>query len=396
MPARAKEILSFFSAKRIAIPVIIGLGVATYLLISSLSEPTFIEAKNNKGHYEWIDHNKDGLQEIEEFVKVPAGGGGYNKLTYKEVLSSINWTWYSTFWMFIALLMMATRDIAYMYRIRILTDNQISWRRSFDVIMLWEFASAITPSIVGGSGIALYILNREGISVGRSTAVVMITAFLDELFYILMVPTILLIIGLTNLFPVELQTEIFGVTLGTKGIFVAGYFFILALTGIIIYAVFFNPRGFKWILLTIFKIRFLKKWRYHAIKIGDDIIITSRELKNKPFNFWLRAFLATFFSWTARYWVVNFLILAFTTVLAYDHLLIYARQLVMWIIMLISPTPGSSGVAEFMFSGFFKEFIPFGLAAGLAVIWRLASFYPYLFIGAAILPVWFRRVYKKK
>ena len=32
-----------------------------------------------------------------------------------------------------------------------------------------------------------------------------------------------------------------------------------------------------------------------------------------------------------------------------EHMLIYARQLVMWVIMLISPTPGSAGIAEFAF-----------------------------------------------
>ena len=78
--------------------------------------------------------------------------------------------------------MMACRDLAYMYRIRVLTDNEISWRNSFDTIMLWEFASAISPSIVGGSGVAIYIVNKEGVKIGRSTAVVMVSALLDEPF----------------------------------------------------------------------------------------------------------------------------------------------------------------------------------------------------------------------
>jgi uncharacterized protein (TIRG00374 family) len=63
--------------------------------------------------------------------------------------------------------------------------------------------------------------------------------------------------------------------------------------------------------------------------------------------------------------------------------------------MLISPTPGSSGVAEFAFSGFLKEFIPLGLVGALALLWRLISYYPYLFIGAAILPRWIRSTGKQ-
>jgi hypothetical protein len=191
-----------------------------------------------------------------------------------------------------------------------------------------------------------------------------------------------------------MQKEIFGITLGTKGIFAVGYCFILFLTSTISYAIFIRPRGFKWILLRVFSLPFLRKWRFGAAETGDDIIITSKELKRKKFSFWLKAFTATFFSWTARYWVVNFLILAFVTV--DEHMLIYARQLVMWVIMLISPTPGGAGVAEIAFSGFLKDFIPLGLAAALALLWRLVSYYPYLFIGAIILPKWLKRTHSSK
>ncbi|MCB0410779.1 MAG: flippase-like domain-containing protein, partial [Flavobacteriales bacterium] len=82
--------------------------------------------------------------------------------------------------------------------------------------------------------------------------------------------------------------------------------------------------------------------------------------------------------------------LAFTGVS--DHFLIYGRQLVMWVIMLISPTPGGAGIAEFAFNGFLKEFIPIGLAGLLVVLWRLISYYPYLLIGSFVLPKWMKRV----
>lgn len=342
--------LKLFSPARIWITILIGLAVASYLLYRSY-DPTAFE--------------------------------------------NIRWSWTSTFWIFIALLMMAIRDFAYMVRIRILTDYKLNWKQSFQTIMLWEFASAITPSVVGGSGVAIYLVNKEGVSVGRSTAVVMTTAFLDELFYILMVPLILLFVGFKTIFDVELPADVTGDLLSKYGveiIFLVGYFFIVFLTTTILYAVFFRPRGFKWILLQVFRLPFLRRWRTAAGEVGDDIMITSKELRSKPFKFWLQAFAATFFSWTARYWVVNFIILAF--IMVDDHLLIYARQLVMWVIMLISPTPGSTGVAEIAFSGFLKDFIPLGLAAGLAFLWRLISYYPYLFIGAIILPRWIRRTHQ--
>ncbi len=348
MDKQQKKVLSYFRFRRIIIPILLGLGVATYLLVSNFD---------------------------------------------KEAFRGINWVWQSYFFIFMAFLMMVVRDVGYMYRIRVLTDGQLSWRQSFDVIMLWEFASAITPSIIGGSAIALYIVNKEGVSMGRTTAIVLITAFLDELFYIIMVPVIILIVGTQYLFTTEGEYVFLNTQFGTQGIFILGYFFILVLTTIIIYGVFLNPRGFKMILLSIFKLPFLRKWRTRAAETGNEIIITSREMKGKPAIFWLKAFAGTFFSWTGRFLVVNFLIMAFVS--GGDQLLIYARQLVMWVILLISPTPGGSGVAEFVFSGFLGEFIPQGLTPALGLMWRLISYYPYLFIGVIILPNWLRKVYAK-
>jgi uncharacterized protein (TIRG00374 family) len=397
---KESDILRKLSPRKILIPVALGVAVATLLLYFNLNDVRFEEvAEGTCGNYEWV-----GTPEIDipdygneaDFIDVGACEGKYRKRTYKDTLSDIDWAWHSTFWLIMALLAMVIRDLAYMYRIRVLTDYELSWGKSFRVIMLWEFASALTPSVVGGSGIAMFILNREGIKLGKSTAIVLVSALLDELFYIAMVVVVLLAIGTSNLFPVSLQKTIFGVTFGTEGIFWIGYVFILLMTTAILLGIFYVPRTLKYILLQVFRLPILRRWRYHVIQVGDDIITSSKELKGKPWIYWIKSFGATYVSWTARYLVVNFLILAFMSqsdplVRSFaDHILIYARQLVMWVIMLISPTPGSSGVAEFAFSGFLKEFIPLGLVGALALLWRLISYYPYLFIGAAILPRWIR------
>lgn len=384
------DIRSKLGFRRIMIPVLIGLAVATYLLVSNLNEVRFEAVEPGAGSYEWLNPKGEQQPDVyDENSFAPSENGDYIRLTYREILRSLDWSWYSAFWFFMALCCVAARDAGYMYRIRVLTDKALSWRKSFDTIMLWEFASALTPSIVGGSGIALFILNREGIKMGRSTAVVMVTALLDELFYITMVPAILLLIGTGQLFPVSMEKELFGITFGTQGIFWLGYFFIVMLTTIIALAVFWRPRLFKFVLLQIFRLPFLRRWRYDIIALGNDIIITSRELKGKKTKFWLQALGATYFSWTARFLLVNMLIMAVIPVS--DHFLLYGRQLVMWVIMLISPTPGSSGLAEFAFTGFLADFIPLGLAGALAFIWRLLTYYIYIFIGVIVLPRWLRR-----
>lgn len=157
------------------------------------------------------------------------------------------------------------------------------------------------------------------------------------------------------------------------------------------YGLFKNPRGLKYLILKCFKFRLLRKWRHSANEAGSDIIRNSFELRHMPFSFWIKTFGATFMSWTARYWVVNAILMAFwagSYTLA-EHFLIFARQLIMWIMMLVSPTPGGSGFAEFVFKEYLGEFLPSaGVAIAMAILWRLISYYPYLFVGAFIVPRW--------
>src|SRR5690606_33086804 len=116
------------------------------------------------------------------------------------------------------------------------------------------------------------IINKEGISAGKSTAIVMLTAFFDELFYVLTVPVVLIFIGTKYLFPVELQKEMLGITFSTEGIFWIGYGFMFLLLSIITDGILLNPKGFKAIILNVFKIKVLRRRRYSAIQVGDDII----------------------------------------------------------------------------------------------------------------------------
>jgi len=317
-----------------------------------------------------------------------------------ESLQSITWTGYAGVWALVAVSMMLFRDFAYMYRIKVLTSDELDWKQSFQVIMLWEFASAITPSIVGGSAVAVYIVHKELNNVGKSTAIVMASSLLDELFYVFMVPILYLLIDHDVLFTLEGSSAVEEAThgYGVYVLFVFGYLFILTYSIIILYALFYNPRVIKWTFIKVFTLPFLRKWRTAAAKAGDDLIIASKEIKGKKKSFWVKAGLATFVSWTARFWVVNFIILVPLGVgLAFgDHMLIYARQLVMWVIMLVSPTPGGAGFAEYGFTIFFHEFVDRGLSSTMALMWRLISFYPYLLIGVAVLPIWIKRIYDKR
>jgi len=311
-----------------------------------------------------------------------------------DSLDTLKLTWQTLFWLFVSIFFMVVRDLGYIIRIRLLSNKQLTWSKAFSVIMLWEFTSAITPSAIGGTSVAIFFLNKEGIRIGRSTAMVMVTSFLDELFFIISFPIVILFIG---------RSDIFGFGSDANIVWYKNHFLIFTLTGyglkfiytlIITYGLFINPRGLKLILLWIFKFPIIRKWRPNANESGTDLIQTSKEFKKWPFRKWLMVFSTTILSWICRYWIANAIIVSFfgfKYLNIEDHILVFGKQLVMWIMMLVSPTPGGSGFAEYVFKEFLTGIIPIGTGATLAFLWRIVSYYPYLFIGVIIVPRWIRK-----
>src|SRR6185436_9753262 len=170
MQVEAKEILRAFRPTRILLPVLLGLGAATYLLIINFD---------------------------------------------REAFSHIQWNSNTTFWISMALLMMVIRDGAYMIRIRALTDRELNWRSSFIVIMLWEFSSALAPGMIGGGFIfAIFIINRERVNMGKSITAVLLSSFQDGVFLAVMAPLVYFICGKERLFSTIDAANVSPVTFG--------------------------------------------------------------------------------------------------------------------------------------------------------------------------------------
>jgi uncharacterized membrane protein YbhN (UPF0104 family) len=242
----------------------------------------------------------------------------------------------------------------------------------------------------------LYV-HKEGLSLGRSTSVVLTISFLDELYFVVMFPLLLLFIGPKAIFTIS-GTNCMAHDFLTFT--VIGYSLKFLHTALVGYGLFINPQAMSWLLMKIFDFRPLRKWQHHAIDIGADIVKTSIDLKAKDRDFWFKNILASFFAWTSKYWVVNALFIAFFTV--NDHFLLFARQLFLWIAMLVSPTPGASGFYEAGFMRYLGDTLRsgssvsvLGLVALFALLWRLLTYYPYLFIGAYLLPRWISKHFKK-
>ena len=279
------------------------------------------------------------------------------------------------------------RDLGYMRRLRILTHQKLSWRQTFDSIVLWELASALTPSVVGGSAAAIWILKREGMRWGKSIATVFATALMDELFYLVAVPLMFGLALFSNhpIFP-EIPNGLHGVRSSLPLLFGLAYAFIAALTAIILWALVIRPEFTHRKLIEASGWNALRHWKNRIAQWADDLYEASQSLRSQSRHFWGQAFFATCFSWFARFATLNMVFLVFHN--SVPHAALIARQLVLWLVLTISPTPGSSGAAELGLSAVTSDLMGTTYIVIVILLWRFSTYFLYLIMGAFVLPRW--------
>ncbi len=296
----------------------------------------------------------------------------------------------------LALLFVAGRDFGLAWRFHTIAAGDLTWRRAWRTDIMCAFTSAITPSVVGGSALAIFYLNREGIKLGRATALTLTTLFLDELFFVVFCPVILLLLPWDDLFGMP-GVDSAGSDLflgGVKVVFWLVYAGIVIWTTILYFAIIARPDGSKRVLLRIASWRWLRRWRESIVGMADNMEATSAWVKGRSLRWWAEVFGGTVLSWFSRYFVVNALFWAFVP--SASGLLVFGRQFVVWVVLMVSPTPGGSGISEWLFANYYGDLIgDLGVAAVLALVWRLFSYYIYLIAGVSLLPGYFGKNARK-
>lgn len=335
-----------FSIWKVLLPVAIGLGAVALMF--------------------WHDAKKENLA---------------------EVWNSIHFTWHTWMCIGLAFVFMFGRDFGLSWRFRALTSHQLPWTKAFKVDFLCEFTSCVTPSAVGGSSLGMVFLNSQGIEIGRATTLMVTTLFLDELFFVLACPIVVLLTPAGEIFAAGDSSVAHGIRFTFWAVYAVLFIWTLILfTGII-----WRPEWIRKVIYKIFSWRWLRKWSGSATGLADNMVATSKQLRLKPFRFWLEVFGGTVLSWTSRYLVVNALFLGFLPDSISEQWIILARQFVIWVVLMVSPTPGGSGLSEWLFSEYYADLIPTaGLALIMAIFWRIISYYLYLCIGAVLVPSWLK------
>lgn len=336
----------FFSLWKVFLPVVIGVGVVVWMFIH--------------------DAKKENLAEVWHQMHFDA----------RTVLCII-----------LGFLFMFGRDFGLTWRFRALTDRRLRWSQAYEVDFLCEFTSCITPSAVGGSSLGMVFLNSKGIEFGRATTLMMTTLFLDELFFVIACPIVILLTPANEIF----ASSGLHFSNGIKMTFWIVYSIIFIWTLILFTGIIWKPFWIRKVLSGVTSWKWLRRWHDQAQQLGDNMVATSYELKTKPFRFWLEVFGGTAVSWISRYLVVNALFLGFVPSADPDQWIILARQFILWVVLMASPTPGGSGLSEWLFSEYYGDLVATaGMALILAIFWRIISYYVYLGIGAVIVPGWLK------
>ncbi|WP_305149873.1 lysylphosphatidylglycerol synthase transmembrane domain-containing protein, partial [uncultured Muribaculum sp.] len=183
--------------------------------------------------------------------------------------------------------------------------------------------------------------------------------------------------------------------IGIRWVFWCVYALILLWTVVLFVGIIVKPHAIRKALVWLFGFRLLRRWQPTVISLGDSMVATSKDLRHRSAGWWIEAFAATTVSWISRYLVVNALFLGFVP--SADQLVVFGRQFVVWAILMFSPTPGGSGVSEWLFTEYYGDMLQnAGIALIIALFWRIITYYVYLIIGVCIVPSWLKKRDKKQ
>jgi glycosyltransferase 2 family protein len=215
----------------------------------------------------------------------------------------------------------------------------VSWWETTKIVIANQFLAGITPSVAGGEPVRIYLLNKDGLSPGGATAVVLGERLIDAIFILMLVPFGFFVFKDR----INVQLISYGLTIGV----------IVFITGLVVFALALKyPEKIKSLLLGIStKLSRFSKKKDKRSAVVDRI---NREVDNfhTSMVFFLtggkKRFLAagglTVLMWSTGFMIPSMILLGLG--LPPFFMESYAAQALLLIIVMLPTTPGSSGVTE--------------------------------------------------
>jgi glycosyltransferase 2 family protein len=306
-----------------------------------------------------------------------------------EQISNIQWTGQAFAWMALALGLLVLCHCSYALRLFTLTGGAFSWRKCLQLMVLWEFSAALTPTNKGGPFVMLFVLTREKLAAGRTAAAVFYAIVCDAGFFVLSLPILLSLYGPAMLYP---GANTFSEVWVASGVFFSTYAFMLSYWIVLVVFLFIRPQYARNTLSWLSRRAWIQKYAPKLERLGSEFALAAQEVRHQPSQYHLKVIAGTVGAWTFKFLMINCLLMAIVPTTSLDgstQAFVYARMVAMFIIMAAAPTPGGAGVAELLFAALIADFVPEpGIAMVIALIWRGMAYYGYLLLGAIVVPSW--------
>lgn len=249
--------------------------------------------------------------------------------------------------------------------------------KSTKIVIANLFLACITPSMAGGEPVRIHLLNKEGMSLGCSTATVLGERLLDAIFVLAVVP-----IGVF-IFKDEPAVQFLN-----AGLWIGVIVFVLFLL-LFLYAI-LRPTKTKSFLIFISK----KLGRFSKKKEIQNKVIAriNREVDNFSNGMacfsgekvaLIKAGIITILFWSTGFMIPSMVLMG----LGLEPFFIesYAAQILLLVIIMMPTTPGSSGVAEVGIFGLYGVLIGTGegsLIGVFIILYRFITYHMNLIAGA--------------
>jgi len=248
---------------------------------------------------------------------------------------------------------------------------------STKIVIANLFLACITPSMAGGEPIRIHLLNKDGMSLGCSTAAVLGERLIDAIFILAVVPIAVFI------FKDEPELQFISLYL-----WIGVIFFIILLLAFF-YAV-LRPEKTKAFLIYISK----KFTRFSKKKETENKLINriNKEVDNFQKGMYcfsgekialVKAGIITILFWSTGFMIPSMVLMGLG--LEPFFLQSYAAQVLLLVIIMMPTTPGSAGIAEVGIYGLYGVLI--GTSTGtligvFVVLYRFITYHMNLIAGA--------------
>jgi len=255
----------------------------------------------------------------------------------------------------------------------------LSFRASMEITWINYFGSALTPFQSGGGPFQMYLLYKNGISVGKTVAITLVRTVL-----------IIIILGVMIPFAIMTESDIpkIGVRAHTFILCIVVFMLIvwLALVLSIVKPALVKRLAAK-IIASLGRAGLLKKekqnkWIKLAVREINAYTENVRAFMTTGRNYFIAGFIMAFLQILAQLSVMPCMIWALGFPVWYPECIL--AQATFLFLLYFVPTPGGSGAAEGGAALVFSLFVPWSVAGTLGVGWRLLTEYTGIVLGLIV------------